>query len=123
MVVDGDYRMLALLVQNLLDNSFKYTSMKEHAVIEFGVEESDVRPTFFVRDNGTGFDMADADKLFVPFQRLPGSEDISGHGIGLATVKRIVQRHGGDIRAEANPGAGAMFRFTLGWDLNRSVLP
>jgi PAS domain S-box-containing protein len=114
MVVDGDYQMLLILVQNLLGNSFKYTSMKEHAVIEFGVEGSDVRPTFFVRDNGTGFDMADADKLFVPFQRLPGSEDISGHGIGLATVKRIVQRHGGDIWAEAKPGAGAMFRFTIG---------
>jgi PAS domain S-box-containing protein len=113
-VADGDPRLLAVLVQNLLGNSFKYTSKKEHAVIEFGVEESGVCPAFFVRDNGTGFDMADAEKLFVPFQRLPGSEDFSGHGIGLATVKRIVQRHGGDIWAKAKPGAGSIFYFTLG---------
>jgi signal transduction histidine kinase len=113
-VVDGDYRMLAILVQNLLGNSFKYTTGNEQAEIEFGMEEIDGYPTYFVKDNGIGFNMADADLLFAPFRRLPGSEDFPGHGIGLATVKRIVQRHGGVIRAEAKPGAGAMFRFTLG---------
>ena len=78
------------------------------------MEEIDGYPTYFVKDNGIGFNMADADLLFVPFRRLPGSEGFSGHGVGLATVKRIVQRHGGVIRAEAKPGAGALFRFTLG---------
>ena len=114
MIVDGDYRLLAVLVQNLLGNSFKYTTENEQTEIEFGVEEIDGYPTYFVKDNGIGFNMTDADLLFVPFRRLPGSEGFSGHGVGLATVKRIVQRHGGVIRAEAKPGAGALFRFTLG---------
>ena len=111
---EGDPRLLRVLVENLLGNSWKYTSMKEHAEIEFGEMEYDGWPTCFVRDNGIGFDMAAADQLFMPFQRLPGSDGYAGTGIGLATVHRIVQRHDGTIWAEAEQGSGATFYFTLG---------
>lgn len=118
-LVDGDPSLLAVLVQNLLGNAWKYTREKNRAKIEFGVEENNGSLIYFIKDNGIGFDTIDADKLFVPFRRLPGSEDFSGHGIGLATVKRIAQRHNGDIWAEATPGSGATFRFTLGTDIHR----
>ena len=111
--IKGDSNLLRVVLMNLLENAWKYTGMREEAVIEFGVKEFDRKPVFFVRDNGTGFDNTDADKLFIPFHRLPGSEECRGFGIGLATVERIIRRHGGRVWAEGAPGHGATFYFTL----------
>jgi PAS domain S-box-containing protein len=111
--VNGDANLLRVVLENLLGNAWKYTGVREEAVIEFGVTEIDGTPACFVRDNGPGFAMADAEKLFLPFQRLPGAEEFRGHGIGLATVERIVRRHGGRVWAESEPGNGATFYFTL----------
>ena len=111
--VNGDANLLRVVLENLLGNAWKYTATREGATIEFGVAEMDGEATCFVRDNGVGFDMADAGKLFAPFQRLPGTNEFKGHGIGLATVERIIRRHGGRIWAEAAPGDGATFYFTL----------
>ena len=97
---------------NLIGNAWKYCGKQEKAVIEFGVTEVDGQPAYFVRDNGPGFDMAFAAKLFLPFQRLPGTK-AAGHGIGLATVDRIISRHGGRVWAESKPREGATFYFTL----------
>jgi signal transduction histidine kinase len=110
---DGDPSLLRVVLDNLLANSWKYTVKQEKAVIEFGVKEIDGVPAYFVRDNGAGFDKTDAEKLFLPFQRLPGAEECKGFGIGLATVERIIRRHGGKIWAEGEPGKGACFYFTL----------
>lgn len=109
----GDVELLRLVLDNLIGNAWKYCGKQEKALIEFGVTEVDGQPAYFVRDNGPGFDMALADKLFMPFQRLPGTE-AAGHGIGLATVERIISRHGGRVWAESKPGEGATFYFTLG---------
>jgi signal transduction histidine kinase len=111
--VNGDYRLLMVVMENLLGNAWKYTGKKETPVIEFGMTEVNGRHACFVRDNGAGFDMAKADKLFVPFQRLHERTDFTGFGIGLATVQRIIQRHGGRIWAEGEPDRGATFYFTL----------
>ena len=111
---EGDSRLLRVALENLLGNAWKYTGKREGAVIEFGVEERDGEPVYLVRDNGVGFDMAYADKLFQPFQRLHRAEEFEGTGIGLATVRRVVERHGGSIRAEGTVGSGASFYFTLG---------
>jgi PAS domain S-box-containing protein len=111
--VDGDPKLLHVVLENLLGNAWKYTYDKEEAVIEFGTADIHGKPACFVRDNGAGFDMANADKLFMPFQRLPGADAFKGHGIGLAIVQRIIQRHGGKIWAEGAPGNGATFWFTL----------
>lgn len=111
-VADGDPDLLPVVLDNLIGNAWKYAGSREGAVIEFGVTEVGGKPAFFVRDNGPGFDMALADKLFLPFQRLPGT-NVEGHGIGLATVDRIVRRHGGRVWAESAPGQGATFFFTL----------
>jgi len=110
---DGDPELLKPILDNLLGNAFKYTALREMAVIEFGAKAIDGMPTYFVRDNGAGFDMADAAKLFAPFQRLPGAQDQKGFGIGLATVERIVRRHGGKVWAEGEPDKGACIYFTL----------
>jgi len=110
--VDGDPDLLLVVLDNLIGNAWKYGGNQEGVVIEFGVTEVKGKPACFVRDNGPGFEMALADKLFIPFQRLPGT-DVEGHGIGLATVQRIIQRHGGQIWAQAEPGKGATFLFTL----------
>jgi len=110
---DGDANLLRVVLTNLLGNAWKYTATQEEAIIEFAVRELDGRPVFLIRDNGNGFDMADADKLFVPFQRLPGAEECRGFGIGLATVERIIRRHGGQVWAEGAIGKGATFYFTL----------
>ncbi|GHA71941.1 CHASE domain-containing protein [Cognatilysobacter bugurensis] len=107
----GDATLLRNLLSNLLANAWKFTREREPARIEFGRFEDSGE--YFVQDNGAGFDQAYVDKLFRPFQRLHSQEAYAGHGIGLATVKRIVERHGGAIRAEGAEGEGALFRFTL----------
>ena len=114
MSAKGDECLLQVVLENLLGNAWKYTRSKEEAIIEFGMTEIDGQPVWFVRDNGPGFDMEDADKLFTPFQRLTGTADSAkGHGIGLATVERIIRRHGGRVWAEGEAGKGATFYFTF----------
>jgi PAS domain S-box-containing protein len=108
--VEGDQSLVRSLLQNLLGNAWKFTCDCSDARIEFGVTADG---EFFVRDNGAGFPQEYADKLFRPFQRLHSQEEFAGHGIGLASVKRIVERHGGTIRAKGHPGEGATFFFTL----------
>lgn len=110
----GDTGLLGMLLQNLLDNACKYSASVEHSKIELGAELHGDEFVFFVRDNGVGFDMKYVDKLFHPFSRLHGRDDYPGTGVGLATVHRIVQRHGGRVWVEAVPGEGATFYFTLG---------
>ena len=114
LIVQGDVPLLRIVLENLLGNAMKYSSKVPHPTIEFGRVMSADRATYFVRDNGAGFDMVQAkDKLFGAFQRMHRSEDFSGTGVGLATVKRIIHRHGGEIWAESHPGKGAAFYFTL----------
>jgi len=110
--VNGDAGLLQIVLDNLIGNAWKYSCNREGTVIEIGVKEIDGKSAWFVRDNGPGFAMADADKLFVPFKRLHES-DVPGHGIGLSTVERIIRRHGGRVWAEGEPGKGAAFYFTL----------
>ena len=115
MAAAGDRRLLAIALENLLDNAWKFTARKENARIEVGAEPGSGGETvFFVRDDGAGFDMAYADKLFGAFQRLHDSAEFEGTGIGLATAQRVIARHGGRIWAEGQPGQGATFYFTLG---------
>jgi signal transduction histidine kinase len=109
----GDKTLLKLLLQNLIGNSWKYTSNKEMAIIEFGLSNINKKPVFYVRDNGIGFDSKHSIKMFTPFQRLNNGESFEGTGIGLATVQRIVHRHGGVIWAEGEVEKGATFYFTL----------
>jgi light-regulated signal transduction histidine kinase (bacteriophytochrome) len=111
--VEGDARLLRALLQNLLGNAWKFTSKHPRARIEFGVIERDPTPVYFVRDDGAGFEMEYADKLFGAFQRLHGAEEFEGTGIGLATAQRIVHRHGGLIWAEGEVERGATFFFAL----------
>ena len=113
MPVRADRRLVQVLLENLLGNAWKFTGRNPDACIEVGVLRDGGRETYFVRDNGAGFDMQYADKLFSPFQRLHSLDEFSGTGIGLATVQRIVHRHGGRIWADARVGAGAVFHFTL----------
>jgi signal transduction histidine kinase len=110
---DVDSRLARALFENLLGNALKFTRRVPAACVEFGAIEKDGARTFFVRDNGAGFDMAFAGKLFAPFQRLHTVEEFPGTGIGLATVQRIVHRHGGRIWAEGAVGGGATFYFTF----------
>ena len=121
--VFADRRLIQNVFENLLGNAWKFTSQTARATIEVGAEsplsdqegdqERDDDPVYFIRDNGNGFDMARAQKLFSPFQRLHHQSDFPGTGIGLATVHRIIDRHGGRVWADAQPGLGATFRFTL----------
>ncbi len=114
LAVEADPGLVRLLLENLLRNAWKYTRPRTRAVVEFGAERGGAGATvFFVRDNGVGFDMRHAGRLFQPFQRLHRDEEFEGTGIGLATALRVVRRHGGRIWAEAEPGRGAVFRFTL----------
>jgi PAS domain S-box-containing protein len=112
--VQGDDRLLRLALQNLFGNAWKYTRHTENACIEFGAQMQDGELICHVRDNGCGFDMAYAGKLFQPFQRLHGPKDFEGSGIGLAIVARVVQRHAGRVWAEGAVGKGATFYFALG---------
>jgi PAS domain S-box-containing protein len=110
----ADRRLILTVLQNLLDNAWKFTSGRDDASIEFGtVRSADAAVCCYVRDNGAGFDPAYAGKLFQPFQRLHAARDFPGTGTGLATVRRIVERHGGHVWAEGKVGAGATFYFTL----------
>lgn len=109
----GDPVLLRTVLENLLGNAWKYSARKPRSVIEFGVAANGTEPSYFVRDNGAGFDMSHADKLFKPFQRLHGEREFQGTGIGLASVANIIRRHGGRVWADAEPGAGATFHFTL----------
>jgi signal transduction histidine kinase len=114
LAAEGDAKLVQILLDNLVGNAFKFTARTEAAVIEIGAEEQAEGQVLFVRDNGAGFDMAYADKLFGAFQRLHSAQEYPGTGIGLATAQRIVTKHGGRIWASAEPGKGATFYFTLG---------
>ncbi|MGH8223924.1 MAG: sensor histidine kinase [Woeseiaceae bacterium] len=109
----GDVRLLAVVLDNLLGNAWKYTSKRADARIVLGVIRKKGVSEYFVQDNGAGFDMAYVDKLFGVFERLHSADEFEGTGVGLATVRRIVERHGGRVRAEGREGAGATFYFTL----------
>jgi PAS domain S-box-containing protein len=113
LVAEGDAKLMHILFTNLLSNAWKFTGKKEHARIEFGARTDSEVPTYFVRDNGAGFDMKYAGKLFGVFQRLHAMNEFPGTGVGLATVQRIVHRHGGRAWAEGAEGRGATFFFTL----------
>jgi light-regulated signal transduction histidine kinase (bacteriophytochrome) len=113
LIAECDERLILIVLHNLLDNAWKFTHKSEHAVIEFGVLTDNDETVYFVRDNGAGFDMAYAGKLFHPFQRVHQADDFPGTGIGLATVKRIIERHGGRIWIEGFTGKGATVYFTL----------
>jgi signal transduction histidine kinase len=114
LVAQADPRLLTVMLENLLGNAWKFTSKQPAATIEVGTETRNGETIFFVRDNGAGFSMEHATKLFAPFQRLHAASDFEGTGIGLATVNRVVTRHGGRVWAEAKPDQGATFLFTLG---------
>ena len=109
----GDPTLLRLVLENLLGNAWKYTGRSTHAQISLRNVMHGASTALVVRDNGAGFDMRSADRLFGLFQRLHSASDFPGHGVGLASVRRIVQRHGGEIWAEGEPGRGAAFYFTL----------
>ncbi len=111
---DADPGLMQIVLQNLLRNAWKFTGNRESARIEFGCNQNGHESTYFVRDNGAGFDPRLADRLFKPFQRLHTETEFAGTGIGLATVQRIIARHGGTIRADGEVGNGATFYFTLG---------
>ena len=112
--VECDTALMQQVFQNLLSNAVKFTRPRAHAVIEIGQEQRDGASVVYIRDNGVGFSIKYADKLFGVFQRLHRAEDFEGTGVGLATVQRIIQKHGGRIWAEAELDKGAAFYFTLG---------
>jgi two-component system, sensor histidine kinase and response regulator len=113
-IVIGDGQLLRIAMKNLMENAWKFTGKEPRARIEFGVTHGSAEPSYFVRDNGAGFDMTYAGRLFGPFQRLHPQHEFPGSGIGLATVQRIIHRHGGRVWAEGLVGQGATFHFTLG---------
>jgi len=120
-VGQGDPHLLRTVLENLLRNAWKFTSKEQHAKIEFAVAEQDGQAVYFVRDNGAGFDMTYSEKLFGAFQRLHAAPDFPGTGVGLATVQRIIRRHGGRVSAQGAEGQGATFSFTL--EINHAGQP
>ena len=112
--VQGDPHLLRIVMENLLRNAWKYSSRHDQARIEFGHVEHHGQTSYFVKDDGSGFDSVSADRLFQPFQRLHAAADFPGNGVGLATVRRIIQRHGGEVWAQGAVEKGATFYFTLG---------
>jgi signal transduction histidine kinase len=113
-LVTGDSQLLKIAMENLLGNAWKFTAREPESRIEFGMMQAGGEATYFVRDNGAGFDMTYTDRLFGPFQRLHPQGEFPGNGIGLATVQRIIHRHGGRVWAEGLVGQGATFYFTMG---------
>lgn len=113
LTVSGDLGLLRIMLENLLGNAWKFTKRHQNAKIEFGVTQRNGKSVYFLRDNGVGFKMDFADKLFNAFQRLHPSSDFEGTGIGLATARRIIHRHGGQIWAKGKEDKGATFYFTL----------
>jgi light-regulated signal transduction histidine kinase (bacteriophytochrome) len=114
LAAQGDFRFLSIVLENLLSNAFKFTSNHPIARIEFGRKPMDGEDAYFVSDDGVGFDMTYSDQLFVPFQRLHTEAEFPGSGIGLATIRRVVARHGGRAWAHGELGRGATVYFTLG---------
>ena len=112
MIAKCDSHLIKILLENVLSNAWKYTSKTDNAKIEFGIIPG-TEPTYFVRDNGVGFEQSKADKLFTPFSRLHAEKDFPGTGIGLAIVKRIIERHEGNITVKSSPGKGTTFYMTL----------
>jgi signal transduction histidine kinase len=119
LVVEGDRTLLRLVLQNLMGNAWKFSAKVAQPRVEFGAREENGRPIYLVRDNGAGFDMRFAEKMFGLFQRFHSSNEFPGTGVGLATVQRIVRKHGGRIWADSQPGQGATFFFTL-WENGRA---
>ncbi len=113
LLAEGDPELLRLALENILSNAWKYTRERNPGCVEVGTTDQAGRKVYFVRDNGTGFDMREVDRLFRPFQRLSSAKRFPGTGIGLATVKRIIHYHGGEVWAEGEPDAGASIFFTL----------
>jgi light-regulated signal transduction histidine kinase (bacteriophytochrome) len=113
MMAEADPRLMRIAFENLIGNAWKFTARTPDATVTFGSSPQDGKTVYFLRDNGAGFDMQYVDRLFTAFQRLHGERDFKGSGIGLATVSRIIRRHHGSIWAEAEPGKGATFFFTL----------
>jgi len=113
LMVEADPNLIHIVLENLLSNAWKFTSKREQATIEFGQKAHVKERTFYVRDNGVGFNMEYADKLFGVFQRLHSVSEFPGTGVGLATVQRIISIHGGHIWAESAEGKGTTFYFTL----------
>ncbi len=112
-ITNADYGLMLSTLDNLLSNAWKFTANRNQAVIEFGKINELGQWAYYVRDNGVGFDMHYADKLFTPFERLHRQDEFSGTGIGLATVQRIIHRHGGEVWGKSEPDKGATFFFTL----------
>jgi len=113
-VVQADPTLMGQVFSNLIGNALKFSARQSAPRVEIGMQEGPDGIEIFVRDNGVGFDAAQLDKLFAPFQRLHRAEDFAGTGVGLSIVKRLIERHGGRIRAESTPGERTTFAFTLG---------
>jgi light-regulated signal transduction histidine kinase (bacteriophytochrome) len=111
--VNGDERLLRVVLENLIGNAWKFTSKHPKALVEFGIQRIEDKPVYFVRDDGAGFDMKYAQKLFGAFQRLHTTNEFEGTGIGLATVQRVIHRHGGNVWAEGEVEKGSTFYFTI----------